>query len=321
MELNLDGLLEDLLDKNKHTGFAARLKKLDHEVSVEGLDFTGRFFYLPFRLGEVTIDEFIQYLCGKLVYFCIPRTIRDRAIAKMGTTGELEHIGKLWDEAKHLFAKASENRYRSGEPGELMLFIILEAVLFAPQIVSKMYLKTSEKMPVHGSDAIHISFDEDAEILRLYWGESKLYTTLSSAFDETCESIKSFREGKEADDRPARLRDIDIIRDHADIEDGPLKDALLKYFDPYEEESNRVEECHACFVGFNFGFLSRIAEIERDKVDDMFREEYIKRANSAASLFVEKIKSNGLDGHRFELFLLPFADVDEFRQAFMNSLK
>jgi len=321
MECNLAGLLEDLLEQNKHTGFAARLKKLDYEAKAEGLNFTGRFYYLPFKSGEVTIDEFIQYLRNKLVYFCIPRTVRARAINKMDTTGELEHIGKLWDEAKHLFIKASDNGCRSGEPGELILFIILETVLFAPQIVSKMYLKTSEKMPVHGSDAIHISFDEDTEILRLYWGESKLYTTLSSAFDETCKSIKSFREGKEADDRPARLRDIDIIRDHADIEDGPLKDALLRHFDPYEEESNRVEEGHACFVGFNFDFLSKRAGFGRDKIDDIFQEEYAKRATSAASLFVEKLKSNGLDEHGFELFLLPFANVDEFRQTFMNSLK
>lgn len=60
-----------------------------------------------------------------------------------------------------------------GEPGELIAFVILEAFFQAPQIACKMYLKTNENMPVHGS--VHIKFDESKDSIEILWGESKLY--------------------------------------------------------------------------------------------------------------------------------------------------
>lgn len=321
MEVNLAELLEELLSENKHKGFAARLKNLDHEPAIDGVDLSGKFFYLPFRSGQPTVEEFVDYLCQKVVYFCIPRSVRERASKKFNDTGEYEYIGTLWDEAKNLFIQAGEKGYRSGEPGELILFILLEAALEAPQIVNKMYLKTSERMPVHGSDAIHVSFDTEKDTLCIYWGEAKVHQTLSSALDETCESVVSFRKTEGAGGRPARSRDIDIIRDHADIKEGPLKEALLKYFNPYEEESNKLEECHACFVGFEYSVLSALKNLDESRLEEVFREKYEERADSAMSLFAKKIENNKLQIHKFMLFLLPFVDLREFRKIFFNRLK
>lgn len=320
MEINLTELLEELLSENKHKGFTARLKNLEHEPSIEGADLSGKFFYLPFRSGKPTVREFVDYLYNKLVYFCIPRSVREEALKKLHETRQIEYIQNLLDEAKNLFVTAGVKGYRSGEPGELILFILLEASLGAPQIVSKMYLKTSEEMPVHGCDAIHVSFNSNTETLCVYWGEAKIHQELPSALDDTCESIVSFREEMEEDGRSARSRDIDIIRDHADIADGPFKEALMKYFDPYEEEYNKLEECHACFVGFEYSVLSNLNIIDKDSVDEAFREKYLERAESAMSLFADKIQGKKLDGNKFVLFLLPFTDVEEFRKLFFAKI-
>lgn len=320
MEVNLAELIEELLDENKHKGFDARLKNLGQEYAVDEVDLLGKFFYLPFRSGEPTVQELIDYLYEKVVYFCIPRSIREIALRNLGETRQFEYAQRLLDEAKNLFITAGIKGYRSGEPGELILFILLEAVLGAPQIVSKMYLKTSEEMPVHGCDAIHVSFDESTETLCVFWGESKMHKQLSSALDDTCESIVSFREEMGESDRPARRRDIDIIRDHADIKDGAFKEALMKYFDPYEDEYNKLEECHACFVGFDYSVLSNLHKLDKENIDEAFRGEYSKRAESAMSLFADKIRGSKLNGNKFVLFLLPFIDVEEFRQRFFNRI-
>ena len=320
MEVNLAELLEELLSENKHKGFAARLKNLDHEPVIDGVDLFGKFFYLPFRSGKPTVKEFVDYLYNEIVYFCIPRSVREEALKKLNETGQIEYIQNLLDEAKNLFVTAGIKGYRSGEPGELILFILLEAALGAPQIVSKMYLKTSEEMPVHGCDAIHVSFNPITETLCVYWGEAKMYQELSSALDDTCESIVSFREEMEGHRRSVRSRDIDIIRDHADITEGPFKEALMKYFDPYEEEYNKLEECHACFVGFEYSVLSSINMLDKDSIDEAFQEKYSERAESAMSLFADKIRGSKLHDNKFGLFLLPFVDVKEFRKTFFAKL-
>lgn len=320
MEVNLADLLEELLDENTHKGFAARLKLLDHEYAVNGIDLYGKFFYLPFRSGKPTVKEFVDYLYNKVVYFCIPRSVREEALKKLHDTGQIEYIQNLIDEAKYLFVTAGDKGYRSGEPGELILFVLLEAVLGAPQILSKMYLKTSEEMPVHGCDAIHVSFEESTETLCVYWGESKVHQELSSALDDTCESILSFRREMGENSRSARSRDIDIIRDHADIKDGPFKEALLKYFDPYEEEYNKLEECHACFVGFEYSVLSSLNKFDKGSIDEAFREKYSERVESAIVLFAEKIQNSKLHDNKFVLFLLPFVNVGEFRQLFFKKM-
>ena len=320
MEVNLAELLEELLDGNKHKGFAARLKCLDCEPVIDGVDLFGKFFYLPFRSGKPTVKEFVNYLYGKLVYFCIPRSVREEALEKLHETDQIEYIQNLLDEAKNLFVTAGVKGYRSGEPGELILFILLEATLGAPQIVSKMYLKTSEEMPVHGSDAIHVSFNPSTETLCVYWGEAKIHQQLSSALDDTCESIVSFRKDMEGNGRSARSRDIDIIRDHADITEGPFKEALMKYFDPYEEEYNKLEECHACFAGFEYSILSNLHMLDKDNIDEAFRKEYSERAESAMSLFADKIRERKLHDNKFALFLLPFVNVENFRKMFFSKI-
>ncbi|MGF1747094.1 DUF1837 domain-containing protein [Vibrio minamisatsumaniensis] len=55
-------------------------------------------------------------------------------------------------EARKLFRHPeidSENPDRTGEAGELLLFFLIEAILGAPQMVSKMELKTNHKDDPH----------------------------------------------------------------------------------------------------------------------------------------------------------------------------
>jgi len=56
---------------------------------------------------------------------------------------------------------------RSGELGELLLYMLIEWVLKAPIVASKMYLKTSQQMPVHGVDGIHLGYEADEALVKL----------------------------------------------------------------------------------------------------------------------------------------------------------
>ena len=180
----LDNLLNDI--KGNYDGFSARLREVRYDWVEDGLSVSGKFLYLAFRDGHPTVDEFAKFIYDKIIPFWVSRKERRKKGEKYRETSDERHFQDLRDKASNLFIKAHNSRKTGGEPGELILFILLEAILKAPQIACKMYLKTSERMPVHGSDSIHVTSGTQEGSICLIWGESKLYQQLPSALDDVC---------------------------------------------------------------------------------------------------------------------------------------
>jgi Cap4 SAVED domain len=130
-----------------------------------------------------------------------------------------------------------------------------------------MALKTSEAMPIHGADGIHVMPGRQHGSVCFVWGEAKLYKTLSSALDAACTSIKGFVE--RAGRRAPIGREIDIIRDHLDTTmHSQLQSFLLDALDPYTPAYNQREEAFACFVGFDYDIIQKIHSI-RGKIGNL----------------------------------------------------
>ncbi len=314
-------LLDELLSaiNGDHSGFNARLREAPYVWSEDGLTVSGKFFYLAFRDGHHTLDEFAQVIYQSIIPFCISRKERREKGDKFKETNEYRYMHELTDKARDLFIKAKESKKTSGEPGELILFMLLEEFLKAPQLACKMSLKTSEHMPVHGSDAIHIARGSRADSICLIWGESKIYKQLSNALDEVCNSISAFLTEKEG--RTARDRDIDIIMEHMNIEDPDWREVLLEYFDPYSEQGNKREEAYACFVGFDYaGIYNQLQTMSASEREEFFKKEYLMRIETACQLFGQKLKDKGLLGLRINYFLIPFPSVEDLRTKFFNHL-
>jgi hypothetical protein len=68
-------------------------------------------------------------------------------------------------------------------------YLLTEWILEAPQLLAKMSLKTNKEMPVHGADGVHVRFCEDAQQLRFYWGESKLYADVGQGITAAVSSV------------------------------------------------------------------------------------------------------------------------------------
>lgn len=264
------------------------------------------------------IDEFVKYLYHRIIPFCLPRKVREEKDKKYLDTRDPRYIHELTDQARNLFIRAKESGKTTGEPGELILFIILEAALKSPQIACKMYLKTNEQMPVHGSDSIHIMRGSKGDNICLIWGESKIYATLSAALDDVCGSINSFL--SEDTGRTIRNRDIDVLIDHVDITNPDMKEALLRFFDPYSEESTVREEAFAVFVGFDYKKYQEIITLAKNQREESFRKFFTERIKTACELFGKKIVANGLTQHKFYFFLIPFPNVLELRNKFLSRI-
>lgn len=146
--------LENLQNAGDYTGIENRIKEV--EVSLPATDntkITGRFFYLDFKNREPNQEIFVDYIFKNIDRYCIPRKVRAQAKKKYTETDDESALTDLHDQAIKLFVVTNSKRgAHLGESAELIAFIILEAFLGAPQIASKMYMKTSTSMPVHGAD-------------------------------------------------------------------------------------------------------------------------------------------------------------------------
>ncbi len=261
-----------------------------------------------------TFDEFVNVLAEHLTPFCLPRNEINDAFKDISPT---DHVAlgsasdRLNNKARSLFIRAKKGSNRSGEAGEIALYILNEWVLEAPQIVSKMYLKTNNNMPVHGTDGIHAKYDSESQKLLLYWGESKCYQSFSGALDAALTSIKDFiDEGHEQ-------REIDIITDHYDLGelDDASKNAILEFLDPYSENSNERIAIFSCLLLFEDPYALD-GDINGDEIEAAFAKELANVADKFVSSIAETLKKRGLEKARFEFFLLPVPSSQDFRDKF-----
>jgi len=296
---------------------SSRIRHLDYDCTACGERIEVRCSYLSFRGGEPTVDEFVDMLSEHVIPFCLPRADIFES-KKALIDGDHVKAGRIFtalsERAKALFIKAQKGSSRSGEAGEIVLYILNEWILKAPQIVSKMYLKTNANMPVHGTDGIHARYDEIEKKLYLYWGESKAHATLSSALASALQSIKQFVE--EAHEK----REIQLISAYPDLSgmSSEAQQALMKYLDPYSDESLARVAVFSCLL---------IYEQKSDTAgfaDNEIEKAFVGKINSAAVEFIAKIQGNvttaGLGLKRFDFFLLPVPSVQGLRDKFQERI-
>ncbi|WP_206074843.1 DUF1837 domain-containing protein, partial [Alexandriicola marinus] len=210
---------------------------------------------------------------------------------------------QLHERARSLFIKAKKGSHRSGEAGEILLFVLVEWLLGAPQIVSKMYLKTNNNMPVHGTDGIHAKFDDETKKLLLYWGESKAHNSIGNAFSSAMRSIKEFI------DEGGQDFEVKVVSSFSDFNTATeeAKQAFINYLDPYSEDYNQTITVFACLLVFDFP-------------PDDSEYAFTKAINKAVSDFIEslpkKLKDRGMGDIRFEFFLVPVPSAQGFRDKF-----
>jgi hypothetical protein len=86
---------------------------------------------------------------------------RCRSATKFNST---EAIAELVERAKRSFTDLA----KTGEGGEMLLFLLAERFLQLPQILCKMDLKTDSRMHYHGADGVYAGVTSSGT-LKLFW--------------------------------------------------------------------------------------------------------------------------------------------------------
>lgn len=290
----------------------ARLKTLDHEVKTSCSRLSIRLHYPTIRDATATVHELVSVATLYLAHFCLPQSELKSLYARkdqLSSSDLHEALTQLDRRARDLFIRARSATSRSGEAGELLLYLLTEWILGAPQIVAKMSLKTSSAMPVHGSDGIHVKFLPATGHLVVYSGEAKLHADIGDAIRSAVASIATALQPDKLD------HELHLVRRDLDLSglDETSAKELLRFLDPLEPRSANRIDAVTCLLGFDFGGYSGLTP---GSADATFCQRARDQLERSASAFADALEKAGLGHRTVELFLLPLPSVEQLRTAF-----
>lgn len=304
---SLNAILRD------HSRFKSRIKSLDKSVSLNGGLLNIRLNYPAFRQGRPTVSELLNTVVLMLTHFCLPRSEIRSVIDRFSGTDDYDiEINALFMRAKSLFKRAHEVSNRSGEAGELILYILTEWLLQAPQVLAKMSLKTNPKMPVHGSDGVHARYCSEKNRLFFYWGESKIHGDISGAIASAAKSLS------DAFSDDSMRHEIELVKRNLDLSgmDDVSKQEFLRYLDPFDDSYNNRHDIATCLIGFDFERYNEISA--SPDAEAKFVEIAAAKLDEVGPSVLKALDKWGIADRNIELFILPLPSVQEFRDGFQD---
>lgn len=288
------------------------LTLVERDVVIDGHSVKVHCHYLTVDgNGRVQPSRLAEFMRNAVADYAIPRSKLAAAKARDAKYNSTQAVAALVEQARRSFTDLA----KTGEGGEMLLFLLAERFLKLPQILCKMDLKTDTRMHYHGADGVYAGVTPEG-LLKLYWGESKVYKDAASAIRDCLASLAPFL--IEADHEGAeRERDLILLSDKADLSDPTLTDALRRYFDKDSVMSKRVQYCGVALVGFDAPFYP--AEDAKAVADEI-----AAAAKAGLSTWMsrigERLSTEKLDQIEIELFCLPLPSADGFRAAFLRAM-
>ncbi|MFQ6350085.1 HamA C-terminal domain-containing protein [Pseudomonas sp. R11F] len=261
--------------------------------------------------GRVQPRRLAEFMRNAVADYAIPRSKLAEAKARDRRFNSTEAVAELVERAKRSFTDLTN----TGEGGEMLLFLLAERFLKLPQILCKMDLKTDNRMHYHGADGVYAGVTPEG-ILKLYWGESKVYGDASSAIRDCFNSLAPFLIEPEHEEAE-RESDLILLSDKADLSNPVLTDALKKYFDKSSVMSNRVQYCGVALVGFDAPFYPKgDAKGVAEEIVKASRAELTSWSKSIGN----RLKLEKLEQMEIEVFCLPLPSAEGFRAAFLKAM-
>lgn len=204
----------------------------------------------------------------------------------------------------------------SGEQGELLMFILAEALLGLPQLLCKMDLKTDPEMHFHGVDGVHCGIADDGKSLAIYWCESKVHKDIADALSEALDGLKPFLLGPGTGDKDKR-RELALLKRYMDLGNDDLRNLILNSLNPDRVEFNKVSWRGICLVGFD---LDCYPTKPNTKSADIVLAEVQKELESWTKSAKTMAKNRSLESFAIHIIFVPFGFCADFRDAMIASL-
>jgi hypothetical protein len=258
------------------------------------------------------VNALIDVLRNHIVEYCIPQAEIKAAEEYLKNHKSVAKFTELDRKAQTLFTSLAN----TGEGGEILVYLLTEHFLKCPQLLCKMSLKTSGQLHFNGSDGIHAGVDPKTNKLLLYWAEAKMYASLSKAIDAGLKSLAPFLLDQ-GGVGSAQERDLALLRDNLRINNAELEKALLQYLNPQDLNFKKLEFRGVCLIGYNY---ANYPTAPNEKTEETIRNEISGTLEELKTNLGSAILKYGIEGFVFDVFCLPFPDVESFRHGFLKSL-
>lgn len=311
------GLFDALLDPIE--GVETVLRELDNPAPSGAKE--PRLLFVRYQEHKPLVDEFVELLSNQLVNYAIPlkkRKAANRSGAKSRTGGDTAMGQKLNREAINLLLKYnSAGTERYGELGELISYVVAVHFMGAPQVGSKMSLKTNTEMPVHGVDGIHARCNGDGSVT-FFMLESKFAPSSTDATYAFCESIEKFYAG-----RGALLNELRLVTDLSNL-DGlpePHRTSAIEFFSPYSTSgaSRKRRDRHVGSLLYNeAAYNDRLSVDDEDieKHESHFAALLETRRSHMRTILTKQALARKMDLAICEVFLVAVPDTEELKKTF-----
>jgi len=327
-QLSKERWRSDLVEEASAASFEDLLDPIDgltnviKEVTADpGLD-RPRLLFVKLKSDQPQVEALAELLTDLLVDYAIPLKKRQQANALGAgskTGGHTAAHSRLQREAKRLFIEYDPtNTGRYGELGELLSYAIAIHYLGAAQIGSKMALKTSRGMPVHGVDGLHAKANPDGTVT-FFLLESKIVPDAADASRQMVESIAEHRA-----DRVRQLNELRLVNDLSNLDalQGEQRGAAKSFFNAYEGSGNHLKrrDVHLGSLVFSEdAYLNRIPVDHNQSItihEERFEEFYKAKHQRFQQNLARQAAAKGLDLGHCVVFLIAVPDVNELKRVF-----
>lgn len=294
---------------------SAYLTRIDAEVEVADTQARIHCYVLAHDGNDrPRAKDLAKAISTRVIEYAIPRSEILKAKDYFEKYNSPSKFTELQIKAKNLFTGLE----KTGEGGEMLLYMLAQGHLRLPQVLCKMSLKTNAQLHYNGADAIHMAYDKTQEKLALYWGEAKLYETVSSAITSCLDSIRPFLCDDGGTDG-SQLRDLHLMSSYLDLGDPELEEALLHFLDPDDPMFNKVQYRGVCLVGFDDRSYPPDSESKRH--EDVMHEVTQALSRWRTQIGTKLRDRTPLHNFHLEIFLVPFPSVNNFREFFLGEVK
>lgn len=301
--------INDYLSVKKHD-YSHCMDHIDHNSSIGGVDANIRLHYLKFDgNGQPMLAALAETLYEYIIDYCIASRNRNDPL----TTTQ---AARLIRDARKLFVHPDptpDDPDQTGEAGEMLLYFLIESILDAVQVVSKMELKTNPKKEINGSDGIHMKWCNDDDVADIYFGEAKIHQDLSGALSSAFKSISSFHDDK------MYKHELLMVTKHFKYANEKVQNEVSTLIVRGELSSN-VRINHACLIGYNWKEYKDLVISRQKNIRNNFIEMFGKDSVRIVKLLSNRFNAFDKKHLKFDFFFLPFTNVQDFRNAFNEAL-
>jgi hypothetical protein len=285
-------------------------KHLDHLLAIRQSDFNSLFKHVAhditcahvppssLRLHYVTHDatgepqtkRVAEMIANYITHYCFS--------AKRRSGLNEAQRNATYREAKRLFRPSAD----SGQAGELLAYIFIEAVLEAPQVLQKMPITTNPNDERKGSDGIHMRWHDTDAVLELIFAESKIWGSFAGALRDAFASMETFHQSITKD------LELTIYSPFFLDLDELFRERIMSYMQG--DNIDKTRQRQACLIGYDWDEYAALQDPQkRLAFVKLFEDKYKLWASETMSPLLQR--RLGRFSHKYLLFDFLFCPVQK----------